>query len=175
VRRSHSPRPERESRTARALGWLLATVGGACLVLTVAAVALGTRPLVVKTASMAPDLPVGTVALVRSRPASEARLGEIVSIVRPDGRRILHRVVAHRDAQGDRVTIVLRGDRNKASDPPVTVAQVERPLLVVPFAGTSVTWLGGRWVQYWLGVLTGVLALWWLARRLPARERVERA
>jgi hypothetical protein len=63
------------------------------------------------------------------------------------------------------MTLVMKGDRNRAPDPPVTVATVERPLLVVPAIGRPLTWLGGRWVQYWLGVATGALALAWLALR----------
>ena len=115
---------------------------------------------------MAPRLPVGTVVLVRPEPARRARAGEVVAIVRADGRRILHRVQRVRRAGGgDAMTIVLRGDRNRADDPPVTVSRIERPLLVVPAVGRPLTWLGGRWTQYWLGVLTGVMALLWVAQR----------
>lgn len=121
---------------------------------------------------MAPKLPVGTVALVKPAPASSARMGEVVAIVRADGRRILHRVRRVRPAGADARTLVLRGDRNRADDPPVTVSRIERPLLVVPGVGRPLTWLGGRWTQYWLGVLTGVLAIAWVAMRrarVPAR------
>ena len=69
------------------------------------------------------------------------------------------------------MTIVLRGDRNREADPPVTVSQIERPLLVVPAIGRPLTWLGGRWTQYWLGVLTGVLVLAWAVRWRSAGAR----
>ena len=130
--------------------------------------AAGARPLIVRTGSMRPGLPIGTVVLVRPEPARSARPGQVLAVLRPDGRRIMHRVVRVQPAGGGAMTLVLRGDRNRADDPPVTVTRVERPLLVVPAAGRPLTWLGGRWTQYWLGVATGALALAWLARRRRA-------
>ena len=123
---------------------------------------------------MAPRLPVGTVVLVRPEPARLARRGDVVAVVRADGRRILHRVRRIGSAGGGAMTIVLRGDRNRTADPPVTVARIERPLLAVPAAGRPLTWLGGRWTQFWLGVLTGVLVLAWAARWRGAAARRSR-
>ena len=168
--RSRSRPTRREPR--RAIAWGLALLGAGCLALTAAGLAVGARPLVVRTGSMAPRMPVGTVVLVRPQPARSVRRGEVVAVVRADGRRILHRVRQVRRAGGGAMTIVLRGDRNRTADPPVTVTRIERPLLVVPAVGRPLTWLGGRWTQYWLGVLTGVLALVWLAQR--RRASVER-
>ncbi len=148
-----------------ALGWALALLGALCLLLTAWALLNGARPLVIRTGSMAPALPVGTVVVARPEPATRVSAGEVVAIVRADGRRIMHRVLRARPAGGGAMTLVLRGDRNRAADPPVTVQTVERPLLVVPAAGRPLTWLRGRWVQYWLGVATGSLALLWLALR----------
>jgi signal peptidase len=164
MRRSPSPRA-RERRLPAALSWTLAAFGALCLLLTGAGVVLGARPLVVRTGSMRPGLPVGTIVLVRPLPASRAAVGEVVAIVRADGRRILHRVVRARPAGGGAVTLTLRGDRNRVADPPVTVERIERPLLAIPAIGRPVIWLGGRWVQYWLGVATGALALAWVALR----------
>jgi signal peptidase I len=153
------------------VAWGLALLGAGCLALTAAGLAVGARPLVVRTGSMAPRMPVGTVVLVRPQPARSARPGEVVAVVRADGRRILHRVRQVRRAGGGAMTIVLRGDRNRTADPPVTVTQIERPLLVVPAVGRPLTWLGGRWTQYWLGVLTGVLVLAWAVRWRHAETR----
>lgn len=164
---SRSPRAHErgEGAALAALGWAAALLGAACLLLTGWALANGARPLVVRTGSMAPALPVGTVVVVRPERASRAAVGEVVAVVRSDGRRIMHRVVSTRPAGGGSTTLVLRGDRNRAADPPVTVRTVERPLLTIPAAGRPLTWLRGRWAQYWLGVATGVLALAWLAVR----------
>jgi signal peptidase len=175
---SQPPRERRRAGVLDVLGggasWLLALVGLLCLLLTAWALAIGARPLVVKTGSMAPQLPVGTVALVRPQPAAGVAPGDVVAVRRADGVRIMHRVRRVSAAGGGSTTLVLRGDRNRASDPPVTVRRVERPVLVVPGAGRPLTWLGGRWAQYWLGVATGVLALAWVAirrGRAPSAER----
>jgi signal peptidase I len=155
----------------RTLAWGLALLGAGCLALTAAGLLVGARPLVVRTGSMAPRLPVGTVVLVRPEPARLARRGDVVAVVRADGRRILHRVRQVRAAGAGAMTIVLRGDRNRTADPPVTVTRVERPLAVIPAIGRPLTWLGGRWTQYWLGVLTGVLVLVWAVRWRAAGVR----
>lgn len=168
--RSRSRPTRRDAR--RTVTWALALLGAGCLALTAAGLAVGARPLVVRTGSMAPRMPVGTVVLVRPQPARSARPGEVVAVVRADGRRILHRVrQVRRAGGGGAMTIVLRGDRNRTADPPVTVTRIERPLLAVPAVGRPLTWLGGRWTQYWLGVLTGVLVLAWAVRWRHAGTR----
>lgn len=128
---------------------------------------------------MAPGLPIGTVAIVRVQPAAGAHVGDVVAIRRSDGKRIMHRVVSARAAGGGAVTLVVKGDRNRRADPPVTVSRIERPLLVVPWLGRPIGWAGNPWVQYWLGVLTGTVVLAWFFERrrrgsgpagTPARE-----
>ncbi|HZV72168.1 MAG TPA: hypothetical protein VFF79_00480 [Conexibacter sp.] len=177
--RSRSPRAHERARGIALAGasWLLALVGAACLLLTAWGLLIGARPLVIRTGSMAPAMPVGTVVLVRPQPATDVTVGEVVAIRRSDGRRIMHRVRRARPAGDGSMTLVLRGDRNRAADPAVTVRSVERPVLVVPAVGRPLTWLGGRWVQYWLGVATGLLALAWVAirRRRDAPEQPGRA
>ena len=176
---SRSPRPRERGRTSltSAASWALALLGAACLALTAWALLSDVRPLVVRTGSMAPELPVGTVVVVRPQPAGEVARGDVVAVRRTDGVRIMHRVHSLRAAGGGGVTLVLRGDRNRAADPPVTVHSVERPVLTIPSAGRPLTWLRGPWAQYWMGVATGALALAWVAlrRRRGEREQAEAA
>lgn len=164
-----SPSPRARERSASLLAasasWALAAVGALCLALTAGALLTGTRPLVIRTGSMAPHMPAGTVAIVRPQPASAVRVGDVVAVRRADGMRIMHRVRSARAAGGDAMTLVLRGDRNRAADPALTVQRVERPVLSIPRAGMPLTWLSGRWAQYWMGVATGALALAWVAIR----------
>jgi signal peptidase I len=160
---SRSPRAH--ERLIATLSWTLALLGLLCLLLTAWAISVGARPLVIKTGSMAPDMPVGTVAVVRPESAAQVSVGDVVAVERNDGMRIMHRVQRARAAGGGSMTLVLRGDRNRTADPPVTVRSVERPVLVVPAVGRPLTWLRGRWVQYWLGVVTGVLGLLWVTIR----------
>lgn len=173
------PRPERRQagalrRAVLAGSWVLAGFGALCLALTVLAMALGARPVVVRTGSMAPALPVGTVAIVRTVPAATARVGDVVVLTRADGRRIMHRVATSRPAGADATTLVLKGDANRRADPPVTVSAVERPVVVVPWAGRAVAAIDDPWLQYWLGVLTGGIALAWLAQRRRRATAVSR-
>lgn len=153
----------------RAASWALAAFGALCIALTVAAIAVGARPVVVRTGSMAPSMGIGTVAIVETVPATEASAGDVVAVVRTDGRRIMHRVQRVRPVGDGAVTLVLRGDRNRRADPALTVSRVERPLLVVPWIGTPITWLDNPWLQYWLGVLTATLALTWFFGRARSR------
>lgn len=164
---TRSPRPHehRHPVLVGALSWALALLGLLCLTLNAWALAIGARPLAIRTGSMAPSMPVGTVAVVKPESATRFEVGDVVAIERNDGRRIMHRVRRARAAGGGSMTLVLRGDRNRAADPPVTVRRVERLVLVVPAAGRPLTWLSGRWAQYWLGVATGVLALLWVSLR----------
>lgn len=148
---------------------MLAAFGAACLALTVGAIALGAKPVVVRTGSMAPSMPIGTVAIVKTEPATAVRPGQVVAVVRTDGRRIMHRVQQVRPAGDGAVTIVLRGDRNRRADPGLTVSRVERPVVVVPWLGKPIGWLDNPWLQYWLGVLTGAVALAWLVDRRRRR------
>ena len=164
---SRSPRAHERRRRflVATLSWALALLGLLCLLLTAWAISVGARPLVIKTGSMAPELPVGTVAVVRPESAARVSVGDVVAVERNDGRRIMHRVQGARPAGDGSTTLVLRGDRNRAADPPMTVRSVERPILVLPAVGRPLTWLRGRWVQYWLGVVTGVLGLLWVVIR----------
>lgn len=158
---------------------MLALFGAACLALTVFGIVVGARPLVVKTGSMRPGLPVGTVVIVRPAAATTVGVGDVVAVRRSDGKRILHRVESTRAAGGGAVTLVVKGDRNRVADPPLTVSRVERPLFVAPWLGRPIGWFDNPWMQYWLGVLTSALALAWLLERRrrggaragePARE-----
>lgn len=177
MRPSRSPRPPEHGRRilTTAASWALALLGAACLGLTGWALLTGARTLVIRTGSMAPQLPVGTVAVVRPQPAAQVERGDVIAVRRTDGVRIMHRVRSLRPAGDGAMTLVLRGDRNRAADPPVTVRSVERPVLVVPSAGRPLTWLRGRWAQYWLGVATGVLALAWVAIRRRRGEQEQAA
>lgn len=149
----------------RTLSWGLALFGAACIAVTVLGMAVGATPLVIKTGSMRPELPIGTVAIVRPVAATTVRVGEVVAVRRSDGKRIMHRVQSLRAAGGGAVTLVVKGDRNRTADPPLTVSKVERPLAVVPWLGAPIGWFGNPWMQYWLGVLTSGIALAWFFER----------
>jgi signal peptidase I len=93
---------------------------------TVAAVTSGVQPLVVRSGSMEPTIPTGSMVLTRRVEASRVQVGDIVTMERPDRTRVTHRVVDLK-RQGDTVELTLKGDANKDPDPyPVTVGHVLR-------------------------------------------------
>lgn len=163
--RPQRPPLELRATVLRTISWILALFGAVCLALTAYGIAVGATPLVIKTGSMRPQLPVGTVAIVRPAAARSVRVGEVVAVRRSDGKRIMHRVQSVRAAGGEAVTLVVKGDRNRTADPPLTVTRVERPALVVPWLAAPIDWFQNPWMQYWLGVLTGAVALGWLLER----------
>ncbi|HEU4701779.1 MAG TPA: signal peptidase I [Conexibacter sp.] len=106
----------------RALAWANrgATVAlAAALALLALGVTLrlaGLTPLLARSASMAPAIAAGDVVLARDATAADLRAGEIATIRDPlSGRLITHRVVSAR-RDGDRVTVVTRGDANASSE-----------------------------------------------------------
>lgn len=154
------------SRLRRRLLVVLALAAGAVglslLVSSIAAVALGGTVMVVRTGSMSPRLPAGSVVLARPVASGSLVRGEVVGVRHPDGRVVVHRVRSVTAAPGAPLlrSVVLRGDANDVNDPPVLTDTALRPLLVVPYSwpGRMVGVLQARWAQFWLGVLTGSLA-----------------
>lgn len=126
--------------------WLLnagAALGLLCLVLAGLALVLGLKPLIVVSGSMSPGMPVGSLALAVTTPASEAAPGQVVSVVTSNGTRITHRVVSADPATG----MILKGDANPVADlQAYTVAAVDRVVFSVPLLGYVASWLGSPWV-----------------------------
>ena len=134
----------------RILRWAnrVATVVLALLV-AVLALGLGLRiagvaPLLDYSGSMAPAIDAGDVVLARDATAAELRAGQIATIPDPlSGRLITHRVVSvARD--GDRVTVVTRGDANDGSERWVLRADapVGRVVGRIPLLGRALIGLG---------------------------------
>jgi signal peptidase I len=105
----------------------------------------GIAPLVEHSGSMAPAIAADDVVLVRDAAAADLAPGQIATIPDPiSGRLITHRVVSvARD--GDRVTVVTRGDANDASERWVLKADapVGRVAGHVPLLGRLLRPLGG--------------------------------
>lgn len=132
-----------------------AVFGVACIALVLTALLLGVRIVLFSTGSMAPTIPAESVAMSRAIPAAEVRVGDIVTVARPNALPITHRVVAldeipdGTDADARRIT--MRGDANGADDPlPYDVVEVQRVFFWIPF--------GARFVDSWdsPGVLGGL-------------------
>lgn len=131
--------PDRRTarRAASRAGDVLLTVasiaGALCILGAIAAAVLHLTLILFSTGSMSPTIPAGAVALVREIPASEARVGDVVTVDRPGALPITHRVVSAQPLADGRVELVLRGDANAETDPaPYDVAHVRLVIASVP-------------------------------------------
>ncbi len=130
-----------------------AVLGIASTVLTVVATVAGFRPLMVRSGSMEPTISTGSLLLVRTIPARQARVGDVVAAVRPDGTRVTHRVVSTKPL-GTATQLVLKGDANSDPDPaPVAAREVGRLVTTVPVVASVTVFLvsaKGGFVLGWL-------------------------
>ncbi len=112
-----------------------ALLGVVCVVLTLAGVGWGVKPLIFRSGSMEPAISTGDMSLSRATDASDLQRGDIVSVITSRGSRVTHRIV---DIAGTGVKrqLTLKGDANSSVDEETyTVSSVQRVGLTVPKAG----------------------------------------
>lgn len=153
-------RTARVAAAAReALLWALAVLGVVCLVLAVTGFLGGWRIIMFRTGSMSPTIPTGSAALVHRIDATDARVGDVVTVERPGELPVTHRVVkatATEDGRG--AVLTLRGDANPTNDPaPYQREHVSRVVASVPGAAHAIVALSRPWV---MGAVTLVVAAW---------------
>lgn len=139
--------------TLRALATGL-SAGLLALVLALAVVvigipkATGATALTVRTGSMEPRLPPGTLLVVRPEPASSIKIGDVVTYEpNPDDAAtvVSHRVIAIGTSTAGQRVFTVKGDANNAADPPVQAKQI------VAVLWYSVPLLG--WVNAWVSTV----------------------
>jgi signal peptidase I len=159
-------------RRSREVALTTAAVAGAlCLVLLLAGLVLGVRPLVFRSGSMAPAIDTGALALARTVPASEVHRGDVVSVRDAAGTRLTHRVVSVA-AQGEQRRLTLKGDANAHPDAEAyTVTEAQRVFLDVPRLGYVVGWLTGPIGLFLLGLYAALLLSVVFRRRPPGDDR----
>lgn len=165
----------------RARGWarvvqslVIALAGAAGLAVLLAALApvAGMQLLRLQTGSMSPELPTGSVVLARDVAATQVRPGDIVTVRRPDGAAVTHRVVEVEPA-GAGARLVLKGDANRDVDPaPYLATRVGLIVAGVPFGGAALEALEHPAAVPVLSVVASALVLWawWPQRRHPAHR-----
>ena len=124
-------------RLVDALLTTAATAGLVCIVAAVAAVGFDLTLIMFTTGSMAPTIPAGSLSLVRQIPATEIRVGDVVTIDRANQLPITHRVTSVEaiagDPSGNSRTITMRGDANATDDAaPYTVTEARIVVTSVP-------------------------------------------
>jgi signal peptidase I len=126
----------------------------------------GWRTYVVQSGSMGAAAPVGSIVAARPISAADLRVGQMVLLTRPNGVRVLHRVIEHA-VTGNQVMVRTKGDANRSADPGLfgVPASTLTPALVVPKAGYAVAALASTPGRSLLVVLAGMLLVGAALRR----------
>lgn len=171
-----SPRPTGWRRAESIIRTVLldvaAVLGSICIVLVVLALVFHITLIMFKTGSMSPEIPTGSLAVVRQIPASEARVGQVVTVDRSGALPITHRVVSTHAGSNGTTVLVLKGDANRAPDPaPYVVRTVRLVVWSAPGLAYFVVWLGNPFVLGALAMAVAALVVWVM---WPRRDREDR-
>ncbi|WP_082582053.1 signal peptidase I [Aeromicrobium sp. Root236] len=173
-------RAERRQRRRRAVFSLRAvrevvlTVGAVlgvlCLLSGVAAIAFHIKPIVFESGSMSPAVDTGALGISRTVPASDIKVGDVVTVLTDKGVRVTHRVtdVSH---NGSKASLVLKGDANNVPDDDVYVVKsAPRLMFDIPKAGYVVSFISGPIGIFAGGLLVGVVLLTIVRPRTPGSK-----
>lgn len=163
------PRPPKRHRPRTVVVEVALTLGALLGVVvtgvTVVAVQTGLRPLVVRSGSMEPTIPTGSMVLVRRIDAADVRPGQIVAVVRPDHTRVTHRVVSLQ-RHGETVELTMKGDANEDPDAtPVTVRHADLLVHQVPELGRVAGELATPRGAFLIGCMVTAVVMQVLRRR----------
>ena len=150
------------ARVARGTAHLLMGVAVLAALSYAVLFAAGYRTLAVYSASMEPVLGVGSLAFVEPVPASELRVGDVITFTDPyrNDRLVTHRVAAMAMHEG-RTVYRTKGDANAARDPWTIElpAEAGRVAFDVPYAGYALFHLRTPAARTILILFTSSLAL----------------
>ncbi len=127
----------RTKRIARELVlWTGGALGALCLLSLLAGWLFNVTPLVFQSGSMSPSYDAGALGIAHQVPASELRVGDVVSVESAEGGRVTHRIVAVADADDGQALLTLQGDTNPAPDTEAYVVRTaDQVAFGVPRAG----------------------------------------
>jgi signal peptidase I len=143
---------------------LLGTVVLALLFLVVGPRAYPFETFYVRSGSMAPTIPVGSLVLATRAPAEKLRVGDVIVFHRPDrpGTMVVHRIAAVVTTPNGRA-FVTKGDANGSPDGWDVAATGDgwKAVYSVREAGFVVGWLHVALSRRgWLGAFSVIVALW---------------
>lgn len=123
----------------------------------------GATPMTVLTGSMEPNLPPGTLVIVKPTPTQDLRVGDVITYrITPTAPGVVtHRVTTITNSAGGEQTFATKGDNNDVADAnPVEPSQVVGKLWYsIPWIGYVNTLVGGN--RAWLvPVVAGALLLY---------------
>lgn len=173
-----SQRPQPAARTwgGRLVDWglnVLAVFGVLCIALTVLAFVGNYTIIMFKTGSMDPTIPQGSIAVVHEIPATEVKVGDIITVDRGVGHKpITHRVIAVEQLGGGEALIEMQGDANPNPDPePYRESQVRKVVWHAPGLAKQIVWLSNPYVLGGITLAAALLVLWAFWPRSTAGRR----
>jgi signal peptidase len=121
---------------------------------------------------MEPTIPTGSLAVVHEIPASQAHIGDIVTVDRPGQLPVTHRVTSVTPVAGGEASITLRGDANPTDDvAPYVVKTVRIVWTWIPGWARVVVWFSNPLVLGGLTVGATALVTWAFWPRNSGRGR----
>lgn len=167
-KKSDQRRPERRRSVLGWLGEILLTVlalfGVVCIAATIAAWFFGINIMLFRTGSMSPEIPAGSIALVREIPAAEAEVGDVITVERPGRLPVTHRVISNEpdpENPPDGRIIEMQGDDNPEPDPfPYLVSEVQLLFWSQPGWGRVFAQLGNPVTLGVVTLLAAVVVTW---------------
>ncbi|BDC71194.1 signal peptidase I [Prescottella equi] len=155
---------DRQTPTSRVWREIALTVGGIvgliCILATLAAMLFGVKPLIFRSGSMSPEITTGSLALSHNVPATELKVGDIISVENAQGTRITHRVHEIQQKSGDTVIVMLKGDANQDPDvEPYVITHADRVFTSVGGLGYAVAWLSNPAAIFLGGAFVGALLM----------------
>ncbi|WBB92337.1 signal peptidase I [Verrucosispora sp. WMMC514] len=151
---------------------LLAVGGTVCVILVPLAFFFDISLILFKTGSMSPTIPAGSLAVVREIPASEANVGDVITVDRTPLPPITHRVVGIADGGGPTRLLTLRGDANESNDAaPYAVTRVRLVEWSVPKLGYAVRTVSNVYVMSGITIGTAAIVTWAFWPRSEPRPR----
>lgn len=175
----------RELRTAISRAFALLVAGLVVVVLGLTILVpqiVGAHTYTILTGSMRPELPPGTVVVMRPTPGDQIGVGDVVTYQIHSGEPTVatHRVRSVSIALNGERTFVTQGDANNAADPlPVRPVQVRGKLVyAVPYVGLPSLWIGVGFRQIVVMASVSVLLVYALASFAGAfrdRRRTKKA
>lgn len=119
-----------------------AVVGLICILVMLAGLLFGVRPLVFQSGSMSPTIGTGALAIAHEVDAAELEKGDIVSVPLPSGGRVTHRIVRIDHIDDGKAVLELKGDANEVVDAtPHQVQSADVVLFSIPMVGHVLSWL----------------------------------
>ncbi|WP_245865362.1 signal peptidase I [Rhodococcoides kyotonense] len=132
---------------------VLALGGIVCIALVACAFFFNITLIMFKTGSMSPQIPAGSLAVVRQVPADSVGVGDVVTVDREGKLPVTHRIVAAETNSQSGITVLeLKGDANADADPGLyQVTEVRKVLSSVPGLAHVVVYFSNPYV---LGLIT---------------------